>query len=288
MWSDWQTGPIHTVNWVKVGTAFRDYGQSFNGDWNMGDSSSITQQLVAANLEDDVTPYPYGSVLDEVRGMYLRLVPESWKYRRDSIPAALSSLELGKDWDQIPDRPGEYVEYENDGPNTPLSTRGPSLLFKSGTKGGSLESGGTREGDGAWALGVVTGVVAPPPYSGSGHPEVPSAQWPGLGVVFATGGPDVLVNTDYQAYFPDITGAEYAFVSPLMTGAPPLFGDHAAAFFQMVSTPTLTYQMPRWRYWIPRKPPLRLRQRDDNLFLNAGRTRNRSSRHTTNRLRSYD
>lgn len=288
MWSDWQEGPIHTVDWVKVGTGFRDYGNTYNGDWGMAGPSSVTNQIFAANLEDGSTTYPYGPVLDEAQGMFLRLVPESWKYNRDGIPEPLSSLGFGKDWDMIPGRPGEFVEYENDGPNTPLSTRGPSLVFKAGAKGGSVESGGVREGDGAWALGVVPGAVAPPPDGGSGTPEQPNSSWPGLGTVFATGGPTTPINTNFRDAFPDITGAEYAFVSPKMIGAPPLQGNNANAFFQMTGVPTLTYQLPRWRYWIPRKPPLRLRQRDDNLFLNAGRIRNRASRQTTNRLRSYD
>lgn len=289
-WSDWQTGETRTIDWVDVGRGFRNTGGTDNGDWEMYRTSDIHgpgARISATALEATTDAGPYGRVFEQVSGAFLHL-PDTWKQVRRGIPDLLSTLEYGVDWAEIPDRPGEFVEYEP-GDNVPVSTRGASVFFASGSRGGGPEA--LRDGDGAWTLGVKTGAVAPP-YADtvSTGTMIPSGQWPGLGPAFATGDDTVTVGRDYQSQFPDITGATDIFLSVRMTGVPPLSGGEEYVRFN-IGVPTLTYQMPRWRYWIPeptKKPPLRLRQRDDNLFLNAGRIRNRSSRQTTNRLRSYD
>lgn len=56
----------------------------------------------------------------------------------------------------------------------------------------------------------------------------------------------------------------------------------------VVSGPAYLFQMPRWRYWIPGRLPLRQRQRDDGLALGPLRQRGRTSRQGTNRQRAYD
>ena len=288
-WSDWQVGETRTINWVDVGRGFRNTGWQFNGDWSMyrtADPNGPGARIYAQALES-TTDEPNGRVYEQVSGAFLHL-PDTWKQVRNGAPRALSTLELGVDYDQIPDRPGEYVEYEP-GDNFPVSTQGASVSFISGSRGGGAEA--LRDGDGAWTLGVKMGAVAPPyADTASTGTMVPSGQWPGLGPAFATGDDSVTPGRDYRNQFPDITGATDIFLSVRMTGTPPLAGGVEDANFN-IGVPRLTYQMPLWRYWIPeptKKPPLRLRQRDDNLFLNAGRIRNRASRQTTNRLRSYD
>ena len=283
MWSDWQPGETRTIDWVDLGRGFRDVGFTYNGDWTRYERTdpSAIARIYGEAATVTGPPGPFGNLKEQLNGAFLHL-PDTWKQVRNLIPNLLSTLEYGKDWGQIPDRPGEFVEYEP-GDNTPVSTRGPSIFFISLTV-----SNGDAPADASgveWALGVVTGAVAPPPIAVTGYQGIPSSEWPGIGTVFATGSA-VAAGTDYRAAFPDITGATDIFLSARISSPPPDGWTENASF--NIGVPRLTYQMPRWRYWIPRKPPLRLRQRDDNLSLNAGRTRNRASRQTTNRLRSYD
>src|SRR5690348_15142023 len=112
-WSDWQTGETGTVDWVDLGRGFRDSGYIYDGTWTRyerTDPSAITRIYGQATEESD-GPGTYGNPYEQINGAFLHL-PDTWKQVRSGIPDLLSTLEYGKDWDQIPDRPGEFVEYE--------------------------------------------------------------------------------------------------------------------------------------------------------------------------------
>ena len=189
-----------------------------------------------------------------------------WETDRDWFPDPLYDLTEGVDYTVRPDRTGSeddaYIQYE-DGPNVRTGwnwIRAPKV---------TLAQGGS-----SWVVEMVNGTN----YVAGDNPGGP----PASGLVFATGDGSTPVDTVLPS-IPTPTADTFAIFGRLTDNSV------ESAFEVQYPTPNILYRMPRWRYWVPGgPPPLRLRQRDDNLFLNAGRIRNRSSRQTTNRLRSYD
>jgi len=196
--------------------------------------------------------------------------PSNWATFR-TFPYPMFDMTEGVDYIEVPDQPGVYYEYQDE-PNTflrwdvppvvlsvnndPPAARPFQLLMEPETtyqNGDSLVFDPDRGSPvGAWNGSTPEGTVIATPNPGLASSF---SLWPSLPQPFDLGEPN-----GYDEYLSYIAVWVYT-------------------------------RLPRWRYWKPestKKPPLRLRQRDDNLFLNAGRTRNRSSRQTTNRLRSYD
>jgi len=188
------------------------------------------------------------------------------------FPYPMYDLTQGVDYIEIPDQPGKFYEYEGNNPNTFLGWDVPPLTLSVNNDPPAerefqlrMELGTTYalndslvfDFDGGTAIGSWSGITPEGTVIATPNPGMAASfsLWPSVPQPF-----DFSAENAYQEYLPYI----------------------------MPWARTLT---PRFRYWKPdpvTKPPLRLRQRDDNLFLNAGRTRNRSSRQTTNRLRSYD
>lgn len=282
-WSEWQDGPTRIESFQRYAAASLFYGGSLPPGWETYPADGEQPTTEALDVDSDL--YGYGTVENTIIGLFFA-VGDGWKTARDWFPVALDSLEEGVDYGIRPGRTDSdddaYIEYESSTDNTVVEEFKPILRYEGGGVGGGPF--GTTDGDGIWSMGYVANPTLPDPHSG--YREYTVEQWPGLGSVFATDGV-VPVGTSYSSAFPDVAGLSTLLVSPKMTGSPPLFGSSEAASFT-IGSPSFRYQMPRWRYWIPRELPLRQKQRKDGLALRgAPAWRNQQSRQATNAWRSH-
>lgn len=291
-WSEWQPGPTAIRSFSKYTVATLTFGGTFFNGWRTAPTGLLEMYATVNDLGESSTDNPYGSVETRDGAVYY-LVNNTWKTDRDWFPVTLLGLEEGVDYGIRPGRTDSdtdaYVEYESDGNNTVVEEFKPLLRYQSGGVGGG--TGGTP-GDGVWALGFNANLTLPVQTSSGAEFSVES--WPEPDTVFATGAVEA-VNTSHSAQFPDgFSTASTIRVTVNMPGIPPLLADAGAGALEAahaqftIGSPSFRYQMPRWRYWIPRELPLRQKQRKDGLALRgAPAWRNQQSRQATNAWRSH-
>jgi hypothetical protein len=286
-WSEWQPGPTAIRAFSKYAIGWLNYGGALDNGWYTVPTKAI--ELYASALDGGTSDNPYGAV-EHVEGAVYFIVGDSWKTDRDWFPVTLLGLEEGVDYGLRPGRTefddDAYVEYESDGDNTVTEEFKPLLRYTAGSIGGG--EGAAHDGDGLWELGYIAN--PPLPVQTSDGAEFSVESWPGIGTVFASGGVEA-TNTSHSAEFPaGFSTASALHVTATMSGTPPLVGESASAESAQftIGSPSFRYQMPRWRYWIPRDLPLRQKQRNDGLALRGAPSwRNKQSRQATNAWRSY-
>jgi hypothetical protein len=289
-WSEWQSGPTAIRSFSKYTVASLTFGGTFFNGWRTSPTGLL--ELYAA-IKDANAVNPYGSIETKESAVYY-VVSNVWKTDRDWFPVTLLGLEEGVDYGLRPDRTefddDAYVQYESDGDNTVTEEFKPLLRYQAGGTGGGT---GGSPGDGVWALGYTANPTLPIQTSSGAEFSVES--WPAPATVFATGAVEA-VNTSHSAQFPDgFSAASTIRVSVNMPGIPPLLSEDpggdgsletAAAQFT-IGSPSFRYQMPRWRYWIPKRLPLQQKQRRDGLALRgAPAWRRKASRQATNQWRA--
>lgn len=289
-WSEWQPGPTAIRSFSKYAVAGLTFGGTFYNGWLTQPAGLAQLYAAVMDLGEANTDNPYGSVETAETAIYY-VVSNVWKTDRDWFPVTLLGLEEGVDYGIRPGRTDSdtdaYVEYESDGDNTVTEEFKPLLRFESGGVGGG---DGGPPGDGVWALGYNANPTLPVQQSNGSEFSVES--WPAPDTVFATGAVEA-VNTSHSAQFPDgFSAASTLRVAVNMPGIPPLLVgpdgsvETAHALFT-IGSPSFRYQMPRWRYWIPKRLPLQQRQRRDGLALRGTPAwKRKASRQATNQWRA--
>lgn len=292
-WSEWQAGRVKLSAWSPSATlesrdGYDELAWPFDPGTFIWEPAIVgfgaNSEYVYARRNVEITEPGLEAPATYIRYAQQSTRPTAWLHDLDWFPPALDLLEEDVDYGI---RPGKtdadddaYVEYESDTcsfvENLPPLLKSQSFTTFGGGGGATWELAVQMNGhyvaehgpigttrDEAWRL----------PFS------IPTS------TEFASGTELSTPPVNYSSVIPTIDETVTdltlsAWVSDLGTL------DSLEVRFEH-GVPTVRYQMPQWRYWIPRRLPLQQKQRRDGLALRgAPAWKRKASRQATNRWRA--
>lgn len=293
-WSEWQAGRIKLASWTRTALlesrdGYDELAWPFDPGTFIWDppptGSGPNSQYVYARRNVEITTPGLEGPATYIRYAHQSTRPTAWLTDRDWFPILLDSLEEGVDYGIRPNRTEDdddaYVEYESD-TNIFLENLPPLLRSESFTTFGS-------GGGGSWELAIQFNGHYLAEHGPIGTPRDDAWRLPfgiPISTGFASGTESSTPPVNYSSAIPAID--ETVTDLTLSAWVPDLGTLESLEVRFEHGVPTVRYQMPRWRYWIPKRLPLRQRQRDDGLALRGAPSwRDQQSRQASNRWRSY-